>query len=383
MLSKNLKRVAGVSLGILFSPALSFAAALSLETLAADPRALLLDLRKVSAEQAPVSAKPVASRIALNKEYIHLLDGDTIFYGPKRGKKRNLRILGIDTPEVRHYPAGKFEDQEYGQKVKAYVRGVISRADKVEALLCGEDIYQRTLAHVYVDGQLLSVKVLKRGYAYETVSHYGDNGLPELAQEILDAAAAGPKPLFENPYLWRKRMWSKEKEQAELEKDQAAPRILVDKSQMFFQDGDTVYFGKEEVRILGVDTPEIAHPDHDKPEGQEYGPEAAEFTKQALLNAKKVEYVLGPGSTYGRALAHVFVDGELLSLRLIKARLAYETVSRFGATGHPGFARQLLDAFRSVEKPPFQNPQYWRWEHWGQPKPELVELPEIRSLIAE
>ncbi|MBI5244594.1 MAG: thermonuclease family protein [Elusimicrobia bacterium] len=377
-------------LGLLFSPAFSFASdsLISLEVLGTLQQGLITAVRERSGRREEIAGRAVASasRITLNKDYIHVLDGDTLFYGPKRGRKLNVRILGIDTPEVHHYAAGKFEDQEYGQKVKEYVRGVIYRADKVEALLCGEDIYDRTLAHIYVDGRLLSVKVLKKGYAYETITYYGDNGQPELASEILEAAKTGPRPPFENPYRWRKRMWSEEKEQAELRKDLATPRIPVDKSQMFFQDGDTVYFGKEEVRILGVDTPEIAHPEHDKPEGQEYGPEAAEFTKQALLGAKKVEYILGPGSTYGRSLAHVFVDGELLSLRLIQARLAYETVSRYGAGGFPGYARQLLDAFHSVETPPFQNPQYWRWEHWGQPKPEPVDAeiapPALRSLLA-
>ncbi|MDD5656644.1 MAG: thermonuclease family protein [Elusimicrobia bacterium] len=310
-----------------------------------------------------------AARVPLDKSLLYVGDGDTFFYGKKEEPKLNLRVLGVDAPEVRHYGAGKFEDQEYGPKARDYVRGVVQRAARVDYLPCGKDKYGRTLAHIFVDGRLLAVKLLQRGYAYETISQYGDNGQPELAARILAAARSGPAPAFENPSLWRKRMWSPEKEQAELDKDLAAARTAADKSQITFQDGDTVYFGSLEIRILGIDTPEIAHPEYDKPEGQEYGPEAAEFTRQAISRAGKVEYVLGPGDAYGRVLAHVFVDGELLSLRLLKARLAYETVSRYGSSGFPGYARLILEAFRSVPKPPFQNPQYWRWEHWKQPKP--------------
>lgn len=335
----------------------------SAEDLGELQRGLLLSIR------APT---PVYAKISLDKSRLYVLDGDTIIYGARGDKQLNIRVLGIDTPEIHHYAAGKFEDQEYGQKARDYVRGVMHRARKVEYLPCGEDIFGRSLAHVFVDDQLLAIKLLKRGYAYETISHYGDNGYPELAAAILGAAETGSKPSFENPYLWRQRMWSEEKERAELDKDISVPKTLADKSQIYFQDGDTVYFSSVEIRILGIDTPEIAHPEHNKPEGQEYGPEAAEFTKQAILNAKKVEYIIGEGSTYGRAMGHVFVDGELLAIRIIKARFAYENISRFGANGFPGYSRNILEAFHSVPRPAFENPQYWRWKHWGEPQPAPI-----------
>ena len=41
--------------------------------------------------------------------------------------------------------------------------------------------------------------------AYENVSYFGDNGFPDLADRILRAAAAGPRPAFEAPYRWRKK----------------------------------------------------------------------------------------------------------------------------------------------------------------------------------
>ena len=53
------------------------------------------------------------------------------------------------------------------------------------------------------------------GLAAESVTHYGDNGLPDEAAEVLAAAeSAGPIP-FEAPYKFRRRMrdvteWMKE-----------------------------------------------------------------------------------------------------------------------------------------------------------------------------
>ena len=69
----------------------------------------------------------------------------------------------------------------------------------------GRDPYGRTLAHVLVDGELLGVRLIQAGLAYETVTHFGDNGLPEFALAILEASKAAPKPDFEAPYKWRKK----------------------------------------------------------------------------------------------------------------------------------------------------------------------------------
>ena len=51
-----------------------------------------------------------------------------------------------------------------------------------------------------------SVLVVKARLAAESVSHYGDNGFPKEAAEVLAAAkAAGPVP-FEPPFQFRARM---------------------------------------------------------------------------------------------------------------------------------------------------------------------------------
>ena len=92
-------------------------------------------------------------------------------------------------------------------------------------------------------------------------------------------------------------------------------------------DGDTAKFDMNgemiKVRFLAIDTPESVHPTK---EVQAYGFEASNFTKEKLKNAKTIELEFDNNSDktdkYGRYLAWVWVDGELLQDLLIKEGLA-------------------------------------------------------------
>ena len=138
--------------------------------------------------------------VKIDKSAIRLDDGDTFFY-----RDLPIRILGIDTPEIIHEEHGIFEDQPYGRAAAAFTDRALKNAEVVEYLAFQLDKYGRLLAHVFVDKQLLAVLLIRAGLAYETVSHYGDNGFPELAEEILNAARQSPRPCFEEPYRWRRK----------------------------------------------------------------------------------------------------------------------------------------------------------------------------------
>lgn len=92
-------------------------------------------------------------------------------------------------------------------------------------------------------------------------------------------------------------------------------------------DGDTAKFEMNgeiiKVRFLAVDTPESVHPTK---EVQAYGVEASNFTKEKLKNAKAIELEFDNNSDktdkYGRYLAWIWVDGELLQDLLVKEGLA-------------------------------------------------------------
>lgn len=145
-------------------------------------------------------AASYAGAVTLDVAQIRFDDGDTFMVGDDA-----IRILGIDTPEITEPDVGIFEDQPYGRDAADSTRALITRAQRVEIAYDGRDIYQRRLAHIFVDGELLAVKLLGMGLAYENVSHFGDNGFPDLADRILKAAHAGPKPAFEPPHKWRKK----------------------------------------------------------------------------------------------------------------------------------------------------------------------------------
>ncbi|UCH83363.1 MAG: thermonuclease family protein [Candidatus Latescibacterota bacterium] len=127
-----------------------------------------------------------------------------------------------------------------------------------------------------------------------------------------------------------------------------------------FDDGDTFFLKGKPIRLLGVDTPEIAHPDLGIDEGQPYGDAAAESTRVWLVRAQLIEYVPDGMDRYNRRLAHVFIDGDLLACRLIRNRLAYETVSHYGDSGFPDLAQQILDTARETPKPDFEQPYKWK-----------------------
>ena len=94
-------------------------------------------------------------------------------------------------------------------------------------------------------------------------------------------------------------------------------------------DGDTAHFmidGKDKtVRFLAVDTPETKKPNTPV---QPYGKEASNYTCSLLEDADEIRLEFEDEKTdkYGRYLAWIFVDDELLQEKLIQkgyAKVAY------------------------------------------------------------
>lgn len=97
-------------------------------------------------------------------------------------------------------------------------------------------------------------------------------------------------------------------------------------------DGDTILIeqgGQQTtIRLIGVDTPETSRPDTPV---EFYGPEAADFTRQALEGKRVILEFESPGrpggpvDQYGRTLAYVITgDGKNINLELV--RLGYGRV---------------------------------------------------------
>lgn len=81
-------------------------------------------------------------------------------------------------------------------------------------------------------------------------------------------------------------------------------------------DGDTIIVTNENqeelrVRLIGIDTPEIVHPDENKNTAE--GQQASEYTKKQLTKGQTLylEFDKEPQDQYGRTLAYVWLDNRV------------------------------------------------------------------------
>ncbi|WP_165219328.1 thermonuclease family protein [Aquisphaera insulae] len=157
-------------------------------------------------EQKP-QTRPHGAPVVVDPATIRIDDGDTVVIKWGENDEETVRILGIDTPETRHEEHSIPYDQPFGPEGRAFARGAFSVASDVKLIRAAMlDPYQRTLGYLILDGKNYSVLVIKAGLSDETVSFYGDNGLPALAAEVTAAAKGHPPLAFEPPHVFRKRM---------------------------------------------------------------------------------------------------------------------------------------------------------------------------------
>jgi len=160
--------------------------------------------------------RPHSMRVSVDPLRIQVDDGDTVVIQWSKDDREIVRILGIDTPETRHLEHNLPYAQSFGPEARAFAQGAFAVATQVELLRASTiDPYGRTLGYLFLNGRNYSVLVVQARLSAETVTFYGDNGLPNEAAEVLAAAkTAGPVP-FEPPHVFRGRMrdvskWMKE-----------------------------------------------------------------------------------------------------------------------------------------------------------------------------
>jgi endonuclease YncB( thermonuclease family) len=160
--------------------------------------------------------RPHTARVAVDPALVRVDDGDTVVIRWSATDAETVRILGIDTPETRHVEHDLPYDQPFGPEAQAFARGAFAAADRIELRRATTlDPFGRSLAYLWIDGRNYSVLVVAARLAEESVTRYGDNGLPQDAAEVLGAARrAGPLP-FESPGAFRARLrevsrWMKE-----------------------------------------------------------------------------------------------------------------------------------------------------------------------------
>lgn len=144
-------------------------------------------------------------------------------------------------------------------------------------------------------------------------------------------------------------------------------RVAVEARLIQADDGDTVVIRwpkepeGETVRLLGIDTPETRHLEHDIPFDQMFGPDARAFMQGVVAAATRVELLRAATlDPYGRTLAYLFVDGRNVSILVIEARLAYESITAFGDNGFPAEAALVKAAADRAGPLPFEPPYQFR-----------------------
>ena len=162
--------------------------------------------RRHPCEQKPQTRR-TGNRCRSTPSSVTVDDGDSVFIHWPDGDVETVRILGIDTPETRHDEHRIPISQPFGPEARAFAQGAFAVATEIKLIRASMlDPYGRTLAYLFLNGKNYSVLVIRARLSDETVSFYGDNGLPELAAEVKAAAkSVGPLP-FEPPHAFRKRM---------------------------------------------------------------------------------------------------------------------------------------------------------------------------------
>ncbi len=92
---------------------------------------------------------------------IEVIDGDTV----KIEDGSLIRLLGIDAPETNH---PSLPEQKFGKEAKEYLKSrILNKICLFEYDRNNKfDIYNRILAFVYLDGELINAEMIKKGYAY-------------------------------------------------------------------------------------------------------------------------------------------------------------------------------------------------------------------------
>ena len=91
---------------------------------------------------------------------LKVIDGDTIVLN---GEK--IRFSGIDTPELKQTCIDKDKEVFCGVSAKMLLIEKIGN-ETPECISEGKDIYKRTLAECFIDGESLSSFLVRSGYAF-------------------------------------------------------------------------------------------------------------------------------------------------------------------------------------------------------------------------
>jgi endonuclease YncB( thermonuclease family) len=151
-------------------------------------------------------ARQARVRVAVDPRTVWVDDGDTVRISWPDSPAERVRMLGIDAPEVANDRYPEHKAQPHGAESRAFARRIILGARRLELLRAPRtDRYGRTLGYLFVDGVNFSTLSVENHMAESTVGRFGDNGFPEEAAEVREAARRAGPPPFESPVEFRNR----------------------------------------------------------------------------------------------------------------------------------------------------------------------------------
>ena len=127
--------------------------------------------------------------------------------------------------------------------------------------------------------------------------------------------------------------------------------VVLNKKYITVLDGDTIKYKNQRYRFIGLDAPELK---------QNYGEQAKNFVINSINNASKISMLISSYDLYDRILCHIIIDGEPLAYSMIKEKYAKETIIKYGDSGFPIIASNIVYLSKFQGRRPFIDPAIFR-----------------------
>lgn len=127
--------------------------------------------------------------------------------------------------------------------------------------------------------------------------------------------------------------------------------VVLNKKYITVLDGDTIKYKNQRYRFIGLDAPELK---------QNYGEKAKNYVIDSINNASKVCMLISSYDLYDRILCHIIIDGEPLAYSMIKEKYAKETIIKYGDSGFPKVASNIVYLSKLQGRRPFIDPAVFR-----------------------
>ena len=127
--------------------------------------------------------------------------------------------------------------------------------------------------------------------------------------------------------------------------------VVLNKKYITVLDGDTIKYKNQRYRFIGLDSPELK---------QNYGEQAKNFVINSINNASKISMLISSYDLYDRILCHIIIDGEPLAYSMIKEKYAKETIIKYGDSGFPIIASNIVYFSKLQGRRPFIDPAVFR-----------------------